>query len=290
MNEATVVPRVLSNQHCRLGENPLWDETTGALCWEDIDAGHIWRHELASGRTERIYADETVGGFTQEADGALLLFRTKDVARLERDGTVRVWRTFAEAGNARFNDVTADPHGRVFAGTIGESETSGGVYRFDLDGSVRRVIVGTGVSNGMAFSADRKRFFWTCSTRNQIWIYDYDETTGEIANGRVWYQADEQREGTCDGLTIDAEDNIWSARWDGFSVRQHAASDGRVVREVKFPVAKPSSVTWGGKDFATCFVTSAGGDGKSSADGATFAFEVPGVRGQAKFRSRLTMR
>lgn len=289
MSEAAITPRVLSNQHCRLGENPLWDEIAGALYWADIEAGHLWRHELVRGRTERIYAGETVGGFTQEADGALLLFRTRDIARLEPDGSVRVWRTFAEPGNARFNDVTADPRGRVFAGTIGDTETSGGVYRFDPDGSVRRVIVGTGVSNGMAFSADRKRFFWTCSTRCQIWVYDYDEATGDIANGRVWYQCDE-REGTCDGLTIDTENNIWSARWDGFSVRQHAAGDGRVVREVKFPVAKPSSVTLGGLEFATFFATSAGGDGAASLDGATFAFEVPGVRGRAKFRSRLTVR
>jgi D-xylonolactonase len=257
------------------------------LFWEDIEAGHVWRCDVASGRSERIYAGETVGGFTQEADGALLLFRGKDIVRLERDGTVREWRTFAEPGNQRFNDVTADPRGRVFAGTVGETDTSGGVYRFDPDGTMRRVIVGTGVSNGMAFSADRKRFFWTCSTRCQIWIYDYEEATGEITNGRVWYQCDE-REGTCDGLTIDTDDNIWSARWDGFSVRQHAAGDGRVLREVKFPVAKPSSVTFGGTDFATLFVTSAGGDGTRSIDGAVFAFAVPGVRGRAKFRSRLT--
>lgn len=289
MHDATLTPKVLANEHCQLGENPLWDEAAGALYWEDITAGHVWRHELASGRTERVYAGGTVGGFTQEADGALLLFREMDIARLERDGSVRLWRSFSEAGNARFNDVTADPRGRVFAGTVGDTETSGGVYRFDPDGTMRRVITGTGVSNGMAFTADRKRFFWTCSTRRQIWVYDYDEATGEIANGRVWYQCD-QEEGTCDGLTIDTTDNIWSARWDGFALRQHAARDGRVLREIKFPVAKPSSVTFGGRDFSTLFVTSAGGDGEGSLDGAVFALAVPGARGRAKFRSRLTRR
>ncbi|QYM79191.1 SMP-30/gluconolactonase/LRE family protein [Horticoccus luteus] len=287
MADVTLTPVVLANQHCQLGENPLWDEEAGALYWEDILAGHVWRHAVASGRTERVYAGETVGGFTQEADGALLLFREKDIVRLEHDGSVRGWRSFAEAGNTRFNDVTADPHGRVFAGTMGATETSGGVYRFDPDGAVRRVITGTGVSNGMAFTADRKHFFWTCSTRCQIWIYDYDEASGEIANGRVWYQC-EKAEGTCDGLTIDREDNVWSARWDGFAVRQHAARDGRVLREIRFPVAKPSSVAFGGKDFATLFATSAGGDGRASLDGAVFAATVPGVRGRAKFRSRLT--
>jgi len=287
MENIAAIPEILTNAHCRLGENPLWDESEGALYWTDIDSGHIWRWEAASGRRERVYAGPAVGGFTQEADGALLLFRVNDIARLERDGTVRPWRTFVEPGNARFNDVTADPRGRVFAGTIGDNATSGGVYRFDPDGSMRRVIGGTGCSNGMAFTADRRRFFWTCSTRCQIWRYDYDETTGEIANGRVWYQCDAE-EGTCDGLTIDDKDNIWSARWDGARVRKHAAEDGRVLGDVRFPVAKVSAVTFGGAGFGTMFATSAGGDGANSLDGAVFTAKIAGVCGRAKFRSRLT--
>jgi D-xylonolactonase len=287
MHTADPKPEVLVNRHCQLGENPLWDEARGAFYWEDITGGAIWRHDWATGATTRIYTGETVGGFTQEADGSLLLFRVHDVVSLRPDGAVRAVRRFNEPGNARFNDVIADPHGRVFAGTSGETDTSGGVYRHDPDGSMRRVISGTGVSNGMAFTADRKRFFWTCSTRRQIWIYDYDEATGDLANGRVWYQAD-AAEGIPDGLTIDTEDNIWSARWDGFCLRQHAAADGRVLREIKFPVAKVSSVTFGGPDLATMLLTSAGGDGVQSPDGACFSLRVPGVRGRAEFRSRLT--
>jgi D-xylonolactonase len=139
----------------------------------------------------------------------------------------------------------------------------------------------------MAFTADRKHFFWTCSTRRQIWRYDYDEITGDITNGRVWYQADDA-EGIPDGLTIDTDGNIWSARWDGFCLRQHAAADGQVVRAIKFPVAKVSSVTFGGPDLATMLLTSAGGDGVQSLDGATFTLKIPGVRGRPEFRSRLT--
>ncbi|MFI5356035.1 MAG: SMP-30/gluconolactonase/LRE family protein [Opitutales bacterium] len=287
MNATAPVPRVLVNRHCECGENPLWDETTGMFYWTDIERGELWRHDLRSGATDRIYTGPKVGGFTQEADGALLLFRIHDSVRLAGDGSLRTVREFHEPGNQRFNDVTADPRGRVFAGTIGETGTSGGVYRFDPDGSMRRVITGTGCSNGMAFTADRRHFFWTCSTRKQIWHFDYDETTGELARGRVWYQAD-GAEGVTDGLTIDTEDNLWSARWGGYAVRQHAAADGRVRQEVKFPVAQVSSVTFGGPDFGTMFLTTAGGDGRQSPEGAVFTLQVPGVRGRAKFRSRLT--
>lgn len=288
MSNAEPTPEVLVNRSCALSENPLWDEQTETLYWTDITGGAVWSHHVPTAATRQIYAGPTVGGFTQEADGALLLFRVSDITRLDpATGALREFAKFNEPGNTRFNDVIADPRGRVFAGTIGATDTSGGVYRYDPDGSVRRVITGTGCSNGMVFTADRKSFFWTCSTRSQIYRYDYDEATGEISNERLWYQATKD-EGITDGMTIDTEDNLWSARWDGFCVAQHAAADGRVMREIKFPVAKVSSVTFGGPDFGTMFLSTAGGNGRDSLDGAIFTLRVPGVRGRTKFRSRLT--
>lgn len=286
MPDSAITPAILVNLHCELGENPLWDDQRQLFYWTNITGGAVWRHDPQSGETTRIYTGPNVGGFTFEADGSLLLFRINDVVRLEVDGSVREIRPFNEPGNARFNDVIADPRGRVFAGTVGDTRTSGGVYRLDPDGSMRRVITGTGVSNGMAFTADHRRFFWTCSTRKQIWLFDYDEPSGDLANGRVWYQADDE-EGIPDGMSIDTDDNIWSARWDGFRLRQHGAEDGRVLREFKFPVAHVSSVCFGGPDLGTMFLTTAGGDERQSLDGAVFTLKVPGVRGRAEFRSRL---
>lgn len=288
MSNAEPTPKILVNRSCALSENPLWDEQTETIYWTDITGGAVWSHHVPSATTKQIYAGPTVGGFTQETDGALLLFRVSDITRLDpATGALREVAKFIEPGNTRFNDVIADPRGRVFAGTIGttESTPTGGVYRYDPDGSVRRVIYGTGCSNGMAFPADRKSFFWTCSTRSQIYRYDYNEETGEITNERLWYQATKE-EGITDGMTIDTEDNLWSARWDGYRVAQHAAADGKVIREIKFPVAKVSSVTFGGPDFGTMFLSTAGGNGKDSLDGAIFTLQVPGVRGRAKFRSR----
>ncbi len=280
-------PEILVNRSCALSENPFWDTDANRFLWTDITGGAIWSHDPVDDTTVQIYDGPNVGGFTQEVDGSLLLFRTNDIVKLAADGSLNEVAKFSGEGDSRFNDVIADPRGRVFAGTVGNEPTSGGVYRYDPDGSVRRVITGTGCSNGMAFTADRTKFFWTCSTRRQIYQYDYDEATGDIPNGRLWYQADEE-EGITDGLTIDLDDNIWSARWDGYRVRKHAAADGHVIEEVKFPVAKVSSVIFGGSDFDTMYLTTAGGDGKDSLDGAIFTLKVPGVKGRAEFRSRLT--
>ena len=275
----------LLNEHCALGENPLWNPADGSLYWTDITGGKVHRVHLASGRHEIIYRGEPVGGFTFQENGGLLLFRVHDFARLHEDGRVEVLREFTDDGSARFNDVIADPEGRVFAGTIGRTETSGGLYRVDRDGEVTLLFRGTGVSNGMGFSPDLRTFYWTCSTRRRMLAFDYDRASGALSGERVFYQANDA-EGIPDGMTVDSDGNVWSARWDGFAVVKHAP-DGQVLERIPFPVAKVSSLCFGGPALDEVFVTAAGGvPGSDTADGSVFRWRA-GVRGLPEFRSRI---
>ncbi len=256
----TPAAKLLVPIHCQLGENPLWDARRQTLFWTDIISGelHAWHEPTADAK--RIYQGPTVGGFTLEADGALLLFRINDVARFDPDtGACRSVRTFTDAGTERFNDVMADPAGRVYAGTIGKTPQSGGLFRFDLDGSVHLLFRGTGVSNGMGISPDGKTFYWTCSTTNHIYAFDYDAATGALTNRRVFYAANLDDEGTCDGLCVDSAGDIWSARWDGHRLRHHGA-DGKVLAEISVAASRVTSCCFGGADGKKLFITSARGE------------------------------
>lgn len=275
----------LINPHCLLGENPLWNPDDGCLYWTDIDAGRIHRYHFESGEHQVVYEGEKVGGFALQADGKLLLFRVNDIAVLSPDGTVASLHRFEDSGSARFNDVIADPEGRVFAGTIGKDDKSGGLFRIERDGTIQLLFRGTGVSNGMGFSPDLKAFYWTCSTRRRIFAFDYDRETGALTNERLFYRANDD-EGIPDGLTVDRDGSIWSARWDGFAVVKHRP-DGSVESRTSFPVAKISSLCFGGPKLDTFYLTTAGGSLESdSADGCIFAWSA-GTSGREEFRSRI---
>jgi D-xylonolactonase len=278
-------PTPLINLHCELGENPLWNTADQCVYWTDITGGRLHRLNPATGAHAVLYSGPMVGGFTFQAEGGLLLFRVNDLALLKPDGHVEVVRRFEDAGAERFNDVIADPEGRVYAGTIGRTSTSGGVFRFERDGAATLLWRGTGCSNGMGFSPDLRAFYWTCSTTRRIYAFNYDRATGLLDDQCVLYQATAD-EGIPDGLTVDAEGHLWSARWDGYSVVHHAP-DGRVLEAFKFPVAKVSSVCFGGSAFDRMFVTTAGGAaGSRTEDGALYELRCD-ARGRPEFRSRI---
>src|SRR5215210_1984182 len=159
---------LVANAHCKTGENPLWDNERNCVYWTDIPNGRLFRYDLAARTHVAIYHGPPVGGFTQQADGSLLLFRVNDIAVLPWGAEeAHTLIQFSEPGMERFNDVIADSEGRVFAGTIGKDAESGGLYRVDCNGRVTKLLGGTGCANGSGFSPDLRSFYWTCSTRRQ---------------------------------------------------------------------------------------------------------------------------
>lgn len=277
---------LLIPSRCGLGEGPLWDEKKRTLYWSDIDAGELHAWSEATGNARRIYAGPKVGGFTLESDGALALFRENDIARLGDDGRCTRLIPFADDGSERFNDVTADPFGRVFAGTIGRSATSGGVFLYEPDGSSRLLFRGTGVSNGMGFSPDQRTFYWTCSTTFRIFAFDYNADSGEVTRQRVIHQARPTND-IPDGLAMDNTGSFWSARWDGSRLVHHQA-DGTVDGEIAIPTLRPTSCCFGGAKFDQLFVTSARLKDEAASPVAGGIFRVTGAgTGRAVWRSRL---
>ena len=271
---------------CTLGENPLWDEAKRIFYWTDIDRGEVHEWFEVTGQTRRMYRGPKVGGFTLEADGSLALFRETDIARLEGDGSCTQTIPFSDEGAERFNDVTADPHGRVFAGTIGRSAPSGGVFRFDHDGIGRLLFRGTGVSNGMGFSPDLRTFYWTCSTTSRIFAFDYDVETGEISQRRLVHEAPPAA-GIPDGLCMDTGGGFWSARWDGSRIVHHRP-DGTVDGEIAIPTLRPTSCCFGGPKLDQLFVTSARGSDEPADSPAGGVFRVTGAsQGRPVKRSHL---
>ncbi|CDK38875.1 SMP-30/gluconolactonase/LRE family protein [Halorubrum sp. AJ67] len=282
----------VADARAHTGEGPLWHPAERRLYWVDIPAGVLYRYDPETGENAVAYETDGVpiGGYTIESDGALLLFTHGAVERfVPGESDTETVLTVDAAG--RFNDVIADPEGRVFAGTMPTEGTLGDLYRIDTDGSARVVVEGLDIPNGMGFSGDGTTFYLTESEARRIDAFDYDYVTGEIANRREFVETP-PGDGVPDGLTVDAEDHLWSARWDGGRAVRYDPS-GRAVAAIGLPARKVASVTFAGPSCDALYLTTAlaGGDREREGDGAGALFRATGLpaSGRAEFRSRIAV-
>ena len=240
-------PELIADYQCETGEGPLWHPMERRLYWADIPRGRLFRYDPATGEHEQFYEGEVVGGFTIQADGALLLFMARGAVAVLRDGALDyVIDELLQERDGRFNDVAADPEGRVFCGTMPVDGRLGTLYRLDLDGSISPVVNRVDISNGIGFTPDERRMYYTESTARRIYLYDYDRGSGGISNRSV-------------------------------------------LRRVRFPAKKVSSVVFGGEDLMDIYVTTAGGQNKDeegAGAGALFKLNL-GIRGKPEFLSRI---
>ena len=252
-------PSVLIDCNDHNAENPLWHPQHKCLYWSDIPEGRLFRYDPRDKDYEQIYSGEPVGGFTIQADGALLLFKTEGTVEIWKEGDITpVIPSIPEAKGTRFNDAIADRKGRVYSGIMATDNIPGRLYRIDLDGSYHAVVEDLLVPNGMAFDADYTHFYLTDSDNRVIYRFDYDEATGELSN-QATHISTPNNEGVPDGMTIDAEGYLWSARWDGSSVHRYTPT-GEHHSKIELPTEKVSCITFGGDNYDQVFISTARGD------------------------------
>ena len=143
-----------------LGEGALWDWRRGALVSVDILAGRLLVGDPADGSTREIAVGQPVGAALLQHEDELLLAVRDGFASVDlRDGALTDGpRVEADEPGMRMNDAACDAAGRCFAGTMefDGSGRPGTLYRLDPDLSVRPVLGGFGVSNGIGWSLVRR--------------------------------------------------------------------------------------------------------------------------------------
>jgi D-xylono/L-arabinono-1,4-lactonase len=293
MNSADVTVDLVAPLDCEVGENPLWHPDAETLFFLDITKGMVHSYHPATGNSSVAARTRTTGGFTLQHDGSLLLFQDGRLAVLTRNGVLREVASGLCPGNDRFNDVIADPEGRVFAGAMGGN---GKLLRFDPDGSVTEMCDGVGIPNGMGFTPNLRGMYFTDSLPGKIYYFDYDRKTGNLSNRRIFAEVPRE-EGLPDGMTVDGEGYVWTALWFGGRLKRYAP-DGHLDREVFLPVKQTSAATFGGAELTDMYVTSAAivsgpelrpplFDSSAPRGGGLYRLRLAGIKGSASFRSRL---
>ena len=249
---------VLGDVECALGEGPVWLSESSELVWVDIVAGRIHRSRPGTDAASVIEVPRMIGAVAPTNAGNLV---AATEAGFEEIGTSGVEGSLnnllATQPDIRMNDGKCDPAGRFVAGTTSLSGATGSaaLYRLEDDGSATTILDGLSVSNGLAWSPDGSTLFHIDTPAQAITAWNYRPDAS--LDGEPMIVVDTAKySGFPDGMTIDAEGNLWVAFWDGHAVRCFSPA-GQLLDEISAPVSRPTSCTFGGGDFRTLYITTA---------------------------------
>ena len=239
-----------------LSEGPCWDVARQRLLWIDIQGHKVHSADL-DGRGLRTWATPSEVGFAvPDAEGGIVLGLRAGLARLDPStGAITHGSVLETRLDHRINDGAADRSGRLWFGTMHmpESEPSASLFRLDGSG-ITEIFGGVITSNGLGWSPDDAVMYHTDSGRHLISAFDFDAAAGTLSNRRVFAQT--PADYVPDGMTVDADGCVWSACWGGHRMIRHAP-DGRVLLELRFPVARITSCAFAGPSLDVLVVTSA---------------------------------
>lgn len=245
--------------HARIGEGPVWDEREGLLVWVDIERGELHRLDPGSGTDERYTVDGELGAAVPRAGGGYVLAREDGYYSFTPGGVPELLAAIeAEDPATRINDARCDAAGRIWGGTL-ERELSpgrGAFYCVEIDGTVRRVLGGVTVSNGLDWSPDGLTLYYVDSHAYAVRAFDFDVETGAIANERRLVEFPHQPWVFPDGMTVDEEGFLWVAVFGAAAVHRYAP-DGSLDRIVEIPARLVTSCGFGGPDLRDLYITSA---------------------------------
>lgn len=268
--------KIWNNEKCTVGEGVLWDERTDTLWFLDIRGKCLYKSHYPMGQYEKISLPQRVGCMALCEDGTVLAAMEDGVYRV--DTMERVHLPVRIKGE-RFNDGKAGPDGAFYLGTSA-ADGNGAFYRLK-DGILTELFDGCACSNGLDWSADGKTMYYIDTPRQMVELFDFDAENGTLSNRRKFVDIPESW-GKPDGMTLDANGDLWVALWGGQGVIHLDKTTGRLVEKIEIPCKKASCCCFGGEDRKTLFITSAAFEEEDPQAGKTYCVRLS-VKGKSGF-------
>ena len=243
-----------------LGEGPVWSEERGSLLWVDIEGRILYEIKWPEKEIDAWPMSQMIGMVALENKNSVIVALQDGVARYDLEKYELTWLTDLEKEikSNRPNDGKCDANGRLWLGTMDLNchACAGSLYCIDEQLALTKKLSSLTISNGMAWTADNTRLYYTDSANYKVDSYLFDLKTGNITFEKTAVVIDESM-GMPDGMTIDEEGMLWIAHWNGFAVRRWDPQTGNLLDTIELPVPQVTSCSFGGNDLNELFITTA---------------------------------
>ncbi|CAC11786.1 conserved hypothetical protein [Thermoplasma acidophilum] len=280
-------PEILFRKIDDLGEGPTYDERRKRVYWVDIRGKKFHYLSLENSEMKTFQSIGMISSIVP-TDRDLMAATVDHGLYLIDDAGKHTLLTEVEKDqkSTRFNDGKADPFGNYVAGTMDleEKRPIGSLYV--LTGkTIRRILENLTISNGIAWNTKKKVFYHIDTPKRRVDAYSYD---GKMNIERLGTAVDFRNEvGNPDGMTIDADGNLWVAHWGGNRITIHDPERQKKIDEIIFPAQNITSCVFAGNGLRDLYVSSASNGNPDDMGGSlfvvhtdyagskTFTFSVP---------------
>ena len=156
----------------------------------------------------------------------------------------------------RINDGKTDPKGRVWFGTMDNSERrvkNGSLYCLDKKLNLHKVDKKYYITNGPVF-INNDTFLHTDSSLRIVYKIKINKKYKIIKKNK--FLKFSKKEGSPDGMTMDSKKNIWICHYGGACISVFNLK-GKRIHKINLPAKNITNCTFGGHDNKQIFITSA---------------------------------
>lgn len=237
-----------------LGEGPVWNQHTGELSIVDIFQRQVHFFELKdSGPVHKSSFDTEgdVGAALPVSGGEIVLCENQGIYLRNPDSARElVTKLPLQGKDLRCNDAKIGPDGALWVGVMDydAKEGAGSLWRVTRSGDCQQLLSNLTIPNGLDWRGSE--FWFVDGPTEQISCYLWDDLALADSGQSI------QTNGTPDGLTIDANGDLWLSLWGEGRV-DHFNRAGEVVDSVAVAAPHSTSLCFGGEGLKTMFCTSA---------------------------------
>lgn len=271
----------------KLGEGAFWDHKEKVLYWVDIEDRKVFIFDPATKSNQIFETPSRVGTVVPKNKHEAIIALEDGIYILNnRSGSISLLSDVeSKMHENRFNDGKCDPNGNLWVGSmhLAQSAPKANLYKISPSGESTKMLDSVTISNGIVWTKDKSTMYYIDTPTGYIRAFDYDSDTSEISNERVAVEIPESL-GYGDGMTIDEEDKLWVALWNGNAVVRFDPESGALMEKIQVPAHNVTSCAFGGPNFETLFITTSSLDMNEEESrkypNAGSLFEVkPGVKG-----------
>ena len=240
-----------------LGEGVLWVSNLKSIFFVDIKKKQILILNTKTKKKKILKVNEEIGFISHVKKNIFILGLESGIKIVDLKKMKTIFFLKIEKGipDNRINDGKIDPSGRLWFGTMDNSEKkkTGSLYCFDNNLKLHKIDTGYYITNGPAF-INKNNFYHTDSKKNIIYKIQINNKL-RIIKKNIFIKLN-KKEGSPDGMTLDKRNNLWVCHYHASKISVYNPKANK-INEINFPAKNITNCTFGGIKNNDLFVSTA---------------------------------